>query len=294
MAPKNAKKKTGRAVANVEKAKGGTNVVTGSLAKRLREDAEKFDKGFSSKDFVVPFLRIVEKTGGLMKKSSPDYDETAEEGMIYNSSTGRLYGAEEGIYLIPAFYTRRFTRWGLIDSKEGGGFKADYGTEYDLDRNCTKDDKGRFICKDNKNEHVVESADYFCILVDIETSKVEQVIVSMSSTRWKSAKRWNALIDNLAVKDEESGEMINNLPLFSGVYHLTTKPDNNDQGDWNIWSAEFHEFTLDMEDGERLYSLAKSFAENAMKGNVKMAAPVAEEAAEPEAPRSRSGKGKSF
>ncbi len=122
-------KKPGREVATLPK---GGAVVTGSAAKRMREDAAKASHGFQAKDMAVPFLRIVEPLSGLMKTKHADYNPDAEAGDIYNSATEKLTPGDEGIIVIPCHFVRRFTRWGLIDSKEGGGFKADYGTEYDL------------------------------------------------------------------------------------------------------------------------------------------------------------------
>lgn len=273
---KAAAKAKGREVARVEKPRGNTGVVTADAAARMRKDAAKIAHGFTSKDFAVPFIRIVEKTSELRKKTSADYNADAEDGDIYNSATDTLTSGQDGIYVIPCAYVRKFTRWGLPDSKDRG-FKADLGTDYDVTENCTQNDKGLWIWNENPKEHVVESGDYFLLEVNPSKGTFMQAIISMSSSRWASAKKWNALIDML--RYEEEGEEPFNPPMFGACYRLTTAPKNNDSGEWFIWVTEFESFTLKMKNGEALYDAGMAFAELALKGKVKIAERTADESA---------------
>lgn len=285
---KNVTKKPGTAVAA---RKTTAAAIPDDIANEMAQDAADGGHGFSSKDLAIPFISILHKMSKKTVKNNDLYVEGAEQGMIINTATDRLYDGDEGIYAIPVKYMRRWTQWYCQDAKSGKGLIKDWGADDSCMKNTSQDDKGRNIVKGTKDQQIVESGDYFILLIDLEAESAEQAIISMTSTQWRAAKKWNLLISQLMV-DGPNGKF--NPKMFASVYHLTTKPNSNDQGDWSDWSPEFHCLTTELNGGVEIYRKAKNFLNAIDEGSVRVAAPQQEEEAEAEeeAPASAKAKGK--
>ena len=66
----------------------------------------------STDDLALPFLKVLSQLSPQCNKTSNNYVEGAEPGMIYNTVSGTLADGEQGINVIPCHYKREFIEWG--------------------------------------------------------------------------------------------------------------------------------------------------------------------------------------
>tara|TARA_R100001463_G_scaffold21337_1_gene51353 strand:- start:2782 stop:3570 length:789 start_codon:yes stop_codon:yes gene_type:complete len=184
----------------------------------------------SADDYAIPFLRILQSMSPQLKKSDGKYIQGAEEGNFFNTVTESVYDGTEGVALIPCAYKKKFIEW--VTRENGGGFVDDTHPATIL-KQCTKDDKGRFILE-NGNQ-IAETAEYYCILAQQEDAP-EQVLLSLTSSQLGFSRRWNTMLNNARVKNAK-GETVA-APMFSYMYNLTTIAQSNDQYSWMGLSVE--------------------------------------------------------
>lgn len=184
----------------------------------------------SADDYAIPFLRVLQSMSPQLKKSDGKYIQGAEEGNLFNTVTETVYDGTEGVIIIPCAYKKKFIEW--IPRENGGGLVDDTHPATIL-KQCTKDDKGRFILE-NGNQ-IAETAEYYCIVAQDE-SVPEQVLLSLTSSQLGFSRRWNTMLNNGRVKNAK-GETVP-APMFSYMYNLTTIPQSNDQYSWMGLSVE--------------------------------------------------------
>lgn len=266
--------------------KSGGKLATAEAAKRMREiSARASGHGFEARDLAIPFISILQAKSKPCLKSNEKYVEGAKEGMIFDNVTNKLWDGEEGIIGIPIAYTRRWTQWKTRDSKGGGGFIKDWGTDEEsaMALVTETDDKGRNLV--GKDEQIVESGDFYIFAVNPETGAVDRGIVSMTSSNWRTAKRLNSLISQWEepVDPEDLSKGTFNPAMFMRPYHFTSMPASNDQGEWMVWKVEpyrpedFDEdrsfTTFDLPNGAAIVNSAETFRKSIEKGEVKVATP---------------------
>ena len=179
---------------------------------------------------LIPFDDDLLSQSPQLKKSDGKYIQGAEEGNFFNTVTESVYDGTEGVVLIPCAYKKKFIEW--VTRENGGGFVDDTHPATIL-KQCTKDDKGRFILE-NGNQ-IAETAEYYCILAQQEDAP-EQVLLSLTSSQLGFSRRWNTMLNNARVKNAK-GETVA-APMFSYMYNLTTIAQSNDQYSWMGLSVE--------------------------------------------------------
>ena len=184
----------------------------------------------SADDYAIPFLRVLQSMSPQLKKSDGKYIQGAEEGNLFNTVTEAVYDGTEGVLIIPCAYKKKFIEW--IPRENGGGLVDDTHPATIL-KQCTKDDKGRFILE-NGNQ-IAETAEYYCIVAQDESAP-EQVLLSLTSSQLGFSRRWNTMLNNARVQNAK-GETVP-APMFSYMYNLTTIPQSNDQYSWMGLSVE--------------------------------------------------------
>lgn len=238
-----------------------TNVVD------FEEDAGMGLSGITAKDLTVPYFSILQALSAQLSKQDPAYIKGAEQGMFFNSATGKIYDGEKGVIVVLCDYTRRHTEWVLRD--KGGGFVADHGSNDSVLQSTTRDDKGRNITP--TGNQIVESGDYAALVVDEETGIVDRVLISMSGTQLKKARRLNTLIDSFKMTGK-NGKFT--PAIFTRAYKFTTVPESNDKGNWYGFKIEPYKLTVelfgDAEEGKALYLEAKDFSAQIRTGAAKV------------------------
>lgn len=122
--------------ANIEEAKGSDpnanineQATTAALAQNAGTTnalavADGNDDGWDeldANDQIVPFLSLLQDNSPQRKKKHEKYVEGAEEGMIFNSATGELYGADTGVTIVPVYVQKVTVEWEPRDEDGGGG-----------------------------------------------------------------------------------------------------------------------------------------------------------------------------
>lgn len=178
----------------------------------------------SAESFAIPFLSILQSGSPEVKKSDGAYIKGAEEGMLINSVTKDLFG-EDGVEVIPCYYTQRYIEWGLRE--QGGGFFGEYSPNDPIVNTTERDDKGRNILPNG--HQLVDTRNHY-VLIN-KDGMLSPALMSLSSSQLKVSKRWMSMMQGMKVKNPTTG-MFEIAPMFSRTYRITTTPQSNDKGSW--------------------------------------------------------------
>lgn len=187
----------------------------------LAGESQSTREDFGSEDVALPFLTILQSLSPQLKKSKPEYIQGAEEGDIVNTVTGELF---KNLDVVVARYQRRYVEWKPRD--QGGGLVRDYGSDPTRFEASPEGDTGVRITSDG-NE-IAANATYF--LIHRTDTGWTPAILSMASTQWRKARRWNALITGFQVH----GTVV---PCYRRIYTLSTAEESNASGTWYGWQV---------------------------------------------------------
>jgi hypothetical protein len=179
----------------------------------IKQGMNRGSENVGMEDLVIPRLEVIQALSPAIKKSDPAYIEGAEQGMLFNSVTRKLYG--HNAVVCPVFFRKEYLVW--KDRKAGGGFRGAFPTLEEAQiRINQEDDPEQFTAQ--------ETAQQFCLLLDDATGETEEIVVSMSRSKLKVSRAWNALI------------RMNGNDRFTRIYNVFAVEDSNDKGDdfWNL------------------------------------------------------------
>lgn len=233
----------------------------------MEADAGAGFEGATRESFSIPFLAVLQSGSPQCKKSDGAYIKGASEGTLLNTATGEVFDGDEGIFFVPAAYTLTYVEW--QKREDGGGYRGEHDSIKGLAmlRNTRKDDKGRDILPNGNQLNATHN--FYGLLID-ETGGAQRVVISMTSTQIKVAKKWMTVM-NMQQATRADGTRFP-APMFANIYKLTTTPQTNDKGSWFVWSPTL-ERALDLSDTvdvER-YLGARLFKDSILKGEAKTA-----------------------
>jgi hypothetical protein len=232
-----------------------------SAMDKMNEDAKGYVDNTSPDDIAMPRIKILQSASDEVKKSSPEFIQGAEEGDLLNTLSKTVFKAEDGLLFIPAFKRIVYLEW--KDRAAGGGLVANYGEDPTAFLEANVQDNGKRISK--AGNEIVKTYDFFGYILDVAGNKVSEVVLSMSKTQAKKAKNWNTVMRQLTSKEG------NQLPIYAGVYKLTTIAESNDKGSWFNYNVEFVGYTLGVKGiGTQIYDKAESFAKLISENSVKV------------------------
>jgi len=96
-----------------------------------------------SEDMAIPFLRILAQLSPQVNKRDGAYVEGAEAGMIYNTVSNEVFKGEDGITVIPCYYSRRYVEW--KPRAEGGGYVNSYHPDDTVVTSTVRNERGEGI-----------------------------------------------------------------------------------------------------------------------------------------------------
>jgi hypothetical protein len=250
-------------VKNEVATRGETSVATpADLSAMLMEDEGAGREGMGARDLAIPRLSILQALSPVCTKGDPAYIKEAEVGEIYDNIQGKRFNGETGLVVIPVTYRRTYIEWAARN------FVADHGNDESIMAKTVLNEKKQSVLP--SGNFVVETAEYYCIVLDPETGLPRQAVISMSRTQFKKAKLWNSLMSNLMVPRPD-GNGAFNPAIFYQSYLLTTVPESNDQGSWYGWKIQSYKPTLELVGGNDLYIGSRSFRKSVQAGEVKVA-----------------------
>lgn len=218
--------------------------------------------GFEEADasaYAIPFIQILQSGSPQCKRSDGAYIQGAQEGMFYNTVTGKLYNGDEGILVIPCHYSNRFIEWKTRES--GGGFVAEHMPGHGLV--TTKDEKGRDVLPNGNT--LVDTRNHYALLLETDEDGVvtpTPVLITMSSTQLKKSRNWMSKMDGIKIKTAKG---FVKAPMASRIYRLTTVPESNDKGSWFGFKVELEAVVQD----PAQYTTAQEFAAAVRSGSAK-------------------------
>ena len=238
-------KKNGNGVAK----KNGNSVAV-IEADTMLADSKKFsglENMNSPDDLALPFLKVLSQLSPQCNKTSNNFVDEAEPGMIYNTVSGKLYDGEEGIDVIPCHYRRQFIEWGER-GKGTGAPVAIHEADYDIGQ-APRD--ANFQNRLPNGNIVEETANHFVLI--LSDMGAEQALITMKSTQRKVSRKWNSLMQSQKIQGKDGKPFT--PPSYSHVYRLRTVPQSNSKGTWFGWEI----LKVGPVQKQELYDTAKHF-----------------------------------
>ena len=235
------------------------------IAAEMEADAGDGLQTITTDDMAVPFLRVLQKMSPQLAKRDGAYIEGAEEGQIFNTVTGELWDADEGLRVIPCAYNFKYIEW---RPRAAGGGIANVYTRDEVLPETHKNEKKQD--ETNDGNLLMATAEHYIMLLGSDGS-TSQAVVSMSSTQLKYSRKWNSVVNQQTISTKEG---IQRAPMYSRVYVLKTFGETNDAGDWSSWGITLEGPVTDIV----AYRAAKTFSKAVNTGDVQ-AKHVAEDAA---------------
>lgn len=169
-------------VAKVENEKNGMLATTDQMPAWLDPSSNRGSEDVTVDDLTLPRLDVLQAISPQVKKSDPKYIEGAEQGTIFNTLSGELYGSS--ITIVPVVFRREFILW--QDRKSGGGFRGAFPTEEQAERE-------RQMQENPEAHEVVETHVHFVLLLR-EDGRIEEAVLSMSKSKRKASRKLNSLV----------------------------------------------------------------------------------------------------
>jgi hypothetical protein len=191
----------------------------------------------TANEMILPRIDVIQALSPQIKKNDPAFIPGAEQGVIFNTVTGELYGPE--ITFVPVLFRKEFTVWKL--RKAGGGFCGAYKHEADAEFAVSQ--------MENPSDYeVVESHQHFCIA--LTEHGPQEAVFSMTKSKLKVSRALNTLVQ------------IAGVDRFAKAYKLCAVEDSGAKGDY--WTFKAHPVGFVSEDlykkGRQLYEMIKAGA----------------------------------
>jgi len=195
--------------------KNGTSVV--APVQGVQEDRPDWLKKGSAgsedvgvKDMILPRIDVLQALSPQIKKSDPAYIQGAEQGILYNTVTGELYGSS--VEFVPVMFRKEFILWKM--RKAGGGFFGAFKTEAEANAaHCAVTDPSSY--------EVVESHQHFVIL--LTSTGHRQAVFSMTKSKLKASRTLNTMVQMAGVD------------RFARAYRASAIEAKSEKGEfWNI------------------------------------------------------------
>lgn len=170
-------------------------------------------------DLLIPRLCVCNSLSPQRNKTHESFIKGLEEGQLFNSLTGQIYG--ERATVIPLFFFKNYIKF--KDIKEGGGVLAQY-----TDRSQVPDEELSWNNAAGRPQ-TTEFKNRMC-MVDAGDGNWQPIVVSFKSTGMRQAKKWNSLINMIP------------LPAYARFYTLVGTPmqkNNNSYFGITVQPAEF-------------------------------------------------------
>lgn len=162
----------------------------------------------TANDITLPRIEVLQALSPQLKKNEAVYIEGSEQGQIFNTISGELYGST--VTVCPILFQRQFILW--QDRKLGGGFAGSFATEVDaeLERDS----------KDKPNDYeVTEHHINYCLILH-DNGRMEEAVLSWARTKLKASRRLNALVQ------------MNPGDRYSRAYRLKAVEASSPKGDY--------------------------------------------------------------
>ena len=240
----------------VEKTTNNTVATVGTSMFMTDAKTQSGLENITQKELALPFLKLLVQLSPQCNKTSNNFVEGAEPGMIYNTVSGKLYDGEKGINVIPCYFKKEYLECGERGSS--GAPKTDHGQEFDL----SKSPKDANYQNRLPNGNVIEETGNYYVLVT-DGQETESALIVMKATALIASRKWNSMMLGIKMQGEEGAFT---PPMYSHIYKLTTVPKSNSKGTWFGWDIK----KVGPVSSQDAYEDAKSFLQAVSKNAVKV------------------------
>jgi hypothetical protein len=213
----------------------------------------------TTSDLQIPFVRIIQALSPQLKKNDPAFIAGASQGDIFNTVTNKVWGAEDGVVVLPVFFQMKFLEF--VPRNQGGGFLGEFSAVSNEVRTAVRDKDSGMELLTNGNE-LVRSAQHYIKIVH-EDGTMENAIVDMKKTQLKKSRLWLSMM----MMQKHNGKT---LPSFANTYRLKSAEDGNDKGSWGSWSISLEGRVSSLE----AYNDAKELHGSISRGELQLAPPA--------------------
>ena len=171
-------------------------------------------------DLVIPFLRIAQKSTESADPVSESYIKGLKPGLFFNSASGKVYGKTPQVVVLG--YFRNFVKW-QGSGKSGIPVGSLSSTEFEkIKSTLGENDKG--VPTDEDGLRYVDTRNFYVMLPDFAEDGI--ILFTCSSSAIKASKILNTGCRTLSIPG------VVNVPIYAGVWQLTTAIHKNDDGSW--------------------------------------------------------------
>ena len=191
-----------------------------------------------SGDLIVPRLGLIQALSPQIKKTAPEFIEGADQGMLFNTVSGELYG--DSIVFVPCYYKKEYVIW--KNREAGGGFCGSFDNEIEANEAAAGLGIEPFGKKKEPLHEVQETANHYGLV--LRGDNVEQVVLSLSRAGMKTSRQ-------LLTQARMAGG-----DYFASQYKLTASVETNSNGDeyWGIRAQRIGWVTEEIyREGEKVY-----------------------------------------
>ncbi|REK56661.1 MAG: hypothetical protein DWQ49_09835 [Bacteroidetes bacterium] len=147
-------------------------------------DTARGQENVGTDDITIPRLDVIQSLSPQRKKNDPAYIEGAEEGLLFNTVSGELYG--KSVIFVPVFFRKEFVVW--KDRKSGGGFNGAFSTKAEAEAHATSL---------GEDFEVQDTAQQFGLIWRPESTPdnpvLEEIVISMAKSKMKVSRQLNTM-----------------------------------------------------------------------------------------------------
>lgn len=186
-----------------------------ALPDYLKNGAGRGNEEVKMSDMVLPRLELVQAQSPIKEVEG---NEDVREGQLFNSVTQEVYG--DLVYFVPVYYRTEHLIWKHQDA--GGGFFGSFPTADEARAKFKEliEEDPSLAGKTKEGKDVLEVVDtpvHYGLRITPE-GVIEQIVISMSKSKAKVSRKWNAMVQ------------ITGGDRFGRVYKISSFTDENKQG----------------------------------------------------------------
>lgn len=184
-------------------------------------------------DIVFPFINIIQSGSPQRKKGKDGYIEGAEEGMMYNTTTKKLYDPNLGVKVVPLYHEKRLIERSIKKEGEQQKFITDHKQNQSVIEGLDKIDNWTYLTR--KGTHIIPTDYIYFLILNAETQETEFAVVSFKSTLARQAREIvsQARMRSITLPNGKKWSP----PLFFKTLVLKTAMKSGNENDWFVYSV---------------------------------------------------------
>jgi hypothetical protein len=235
----------------------GGAIISAEQQAQWAADAGQGAENIETQDIAVPFIGHVQGLSKQLEEGNPKYLPTAKIGSLFNTVTGEVFDAKEGLVVVPVTIQKVVAesepkREG---GKGGGKILAVYTSRAEAAENA-------------ETGNVLLDGFRVFVLYQTRAGGWSPAIISFcTKSKVYTMKNWNALLTGLRVPGPNGTRI--QPPIFAYTYRITSALQQFDDG-----TAAVLKVATEAPTPDEVYQQAKQFRKAFAEGAVKVGSEV--------------------